>query len=204
MRDVEFLPDWYPKLRRRRRAVAFQAWVTISIIAFLGLWMLLAQRDVSAKERELRDISSSLTRSVQEVERLKMLEKLKDQYASQDMVFARIGRPIEMTRLLTTLEELMPANMSMLDLSVVTEEVKVDSVAAKAQQQKGTNRRMKMRLQGVAPTDSDLANFLGKLTAKPFFTDVAVIYSKPRMDDGHSMREFEISFTLDLGSLGVN
>ena len=204
MRDLEFLPDWYPKLRRRKRAVAFQAWITLGIIAFLGLWMLLTQRDVRAREAELSDVSRNLTRSVAEVERLKMLEKLKDQYAAQDTVFARIGRPIEMTRLLTTLEELMPASMSMLDLNVATEENKVDSMAARTQQQKGTNRRMKMKLQGVAPTDGDLAAFLAKLTAKPFFTEVAVVYSKPRISDGHTMREFEVNFTLDLGQLGVN
>jgi len=204
MRDLEFLPEWYPKLRRRKRAVAFQAWVTLGIMAFLGLWMLLAQRDVHARETELRDVSSSLTRSVTELDRLKTLEKLKDQYAAQDAVFARIGRPIEMTRLLTTLEELMPPTMSMLDLSVSTEEIKIDSLAARAQQQKGTNRKMKMKLQGVTPTDADLASFLAKVTAKPFFTEVAVVYIKERMDAGHTMREFEVSFTLDLGQLGVN
>jgi hypothetical protein len=204
MRDLEFLPDWYPKLGRRKRAVAFQAWITLAIAAFLGLWTLLAQRDVRATEAELRDISSSLTRSVAEVERLKKLEKLKDQYAAQDMVFARIGRPIEMTRLLTTLAEIMPDNMSMLNLQVSTEETKVESLKDKAQQQRGTNRKMKLKLQGVAPTDGDLGSFLNKLTGKPFFTDVALIYSKPRSESGHTMREFEVSFTLDLGGLGVN
>src|SRR5688500_2335138 len=103
MRELEFLPEWYPKLGRRKRAVAFQAWITLSIAAFLGLWTVLSQRDVRAKEAELRDVSSSLTRSVTELDRLHKLEKLKDQYAAQDEIFARIGRPIEMTRLLTTL-----------------------------------------------------------------------------------------------------
>ncbi len=204
MRDLEFLPEWYPKLGRRKRAVAFQAWITLGIGAFLGLWTMLSQRDVRATEVELRDVSGSLTRSVAEVERLKKLEKLKDQYAAQDMVFARIGRPIEMTRLLTTLEELMPQNMSMLDLQVLTEEIKVESLKDKVQQQKNPNRRMKMKLQGVAPTDGDLSIFLNKVTSRPFFTDVALVYSKPRSDSGHTMREFEVSFTLDLGGLGVN
>ena len=33
MRDLEFLPDWYPKLRRRKRTVALQAWGTLTVAA---------------------------------------------------------------------------------------------------------------------------------------------------------------------------
>src|SRR5690242_2983547 len=163
MRDLEFLPDWYPKMRRRKRAVVCQAWGTLLIAAILGIWMLKANRDVHAKQRELADVGSSLTRSVGEVERLKQLVELHNQLKDQDRVFAMIGRPIEMTRLLTTLEEAMPQDMGLVDLSVVTEDVKPDSLTAKAQQDKGANRRVKMRMQGVAPTDSELANFLAKV-----------------------------------------
>jgi hypothetical protein len=204
MRDLEFLPDWYPKLRRRKRAVAMQAWGTLIISAFLGVWMLIAQRDVRARDRELSDLNDALARSVTEVQRLKTLEDLHEQLSAQARVFAMIGRPIEMTRILTTLQELMPADMSMLDLSVLTEEVKPDTIAAKAAADKGANRRIRMRMQGVAPTDADLASFLAKLTAKPFFSKVAVNYSKPRTDNGHVMREFEVTFALDLGALGGN
>jgi Tfp pilus assembly protein PilN len=204
MREVEFLPDWYPKVRRRRRAVATQAWGTLAISVILGIWMLMAQRSVSAKQRELADISSSLTQSVVEVERLKQLVELHNQLKGQDKIFAMIGRPIEMTRILTTLEEAMPSDMGLLDLSVMTEEVKPDTLAAKAQQEKGTNRRVNMRMQGVAPTDSDLSSFMAKLTAKPFFSNIQLTYIKPRTEDGHVMREFEVTFALDLGGLGGN
>jgi hypothetical protein len=87
---------------------------------------------------------------------------------------------------------------------VMTEDVKPETLAAKQQQERSTNRRVKMRMQGVAPTDSDLASFLAKLTAKPFFSAVAVTYSRPRSEDGHVMREFEVTFVLDLGGLGGN
>jgi len=204
MRDLEFLPDWYPKLRCRKRTVALQAWGTLTVAAFLGIWMFAAQRDVRARERELSDLNDALARSVTEVERLKTLTDLHEQLSAQARVFAMIGRPIEMTRILTTLQELMPADMSILDLSVITEEVKPNTVAAKVAADKGANRRINMRMQGVAPTDADLASFLAKLTAKPFFSNVAVNYSKPRMDAGHVMREFEVTYVLDLGALGGN
>ncbi len=202
MRELEFLPDWYPKLRRRRQTVALQAWGTIAIAAALGLWLLLAQRNVHARQRELTNLSSSLTQSIADVDRLKELEQLHEQLQSQDQVFAMIGRPIEMTRVLTTLQEAMPQDMSILDLSVKTEVIKPKTLAGKLQEEKGSNRSLKLDLQGVAPSDTDLASFLAKLTAKPFFSDVALVYSKPLTQSGHNMREFEVTFALKLSDLG--
>jgi hypothetical protein len=96
----------------------------------------------------------------------------------------------------------MPADMSILDLSVMTETVKPKTLTGKLQEDKGANRSLKMQMQGVAPSDADLASFLSKLTAKPFFSDVALIYSKPLTQNGHDMREFQVNFSLKLGELG--
>src|SRR5688572_16763379 len=46
VRELEFLPDWYPGLRRQRRLVILQAWMTLAVLGGLGLWLLLAQRNV--------------------------------------------------------------------------------------------------------------------------------------------------------------
>ena len=46
MREVEFLPAWYPQVRRRRRLVVLQAWMTLAVLIGLGAWMTLAGRNV--------------------------------------------------------------------------------------------------------------------------------------------------------------
>ena len=38
MRELEFLPQWYPQIRRRRRLVHLQAWLTLVLIA-VGLFL---------------------------------------------------------------------------------------------------------------------------------------------------------------------
>lgn len=202
MREVDFLPAWYPRLHRRRRAVAIQAWLTLGVAAALGLWVLTAQTDVQARERELGSISGLLTRSQADVERLETLLDMQRKLGHQDQIFAHIGRPIETTRILTTLEELMPRAMSVLDISLESEEPKADTITGKAAEQKAPLRRLKVKLHGVAPSDADLANFLTKLTARPFFSRVSVSYSRPRTESQHVMREFEVSFTLDVSGMG--
>jgi hypothetical protein len=213
MREVEFLPDWYPKVRQRKRIVAFQAWVTLLLIAGLGMWILMAQRKVHAREIELAGLRTDLDQSVTELQRLDEMLELQKRLGQQDAIFLRIGRPVEATRVLTTLEQLMPRDMALLDLTLDMEEAPKPSpadgsLAARAQQQQQQVRtapaesRLRFRVHGVAPTDLDLADFLNKVTTKPFFRQVELIYSHERQQGGRVMREFEVAFVMDLVATG--
>ncbi|MEO6434774.1 MAG: PilN domain-containing protein [Tepidisphaeraceae bacterium] len=208
MREVEFLPEWYPKVRKRKRMVALQAWISLMLICGLGLWTLMAQRNVHAREIELAGLGTDLNQSETELLRLEELLTLQRKLGQQDGIFLRIGRPVESTRIIATLEQLMPRDMALLDLSLDTEEAPkpAASLASRAQQQQQQlekpESRLRLRLHGVAPTDVDLAEFLAKLTAKPFFKQVELTYSHERQQGGRVMREFEVSFLLDLATLG--
>jgi Tfp pilus assembly protein PilN len=210
MREVEFLPEWYPKVRRRKHLMVVQAWATIILISGLGLWMLLVQRNVQAREVELRSLRSDLNQSEVDIQRLEDLLSLQRDLGKQDGIFAKIGRPIESTRVLTTLEQLMPRDMALLDLSLDTEETTqkpTGSLASRAAQEARHNNKtetaVRLKVHGVAPTDMDLADFLAKLTSKPFFKQVDLTYSHERTDSGHIMREFEVSFAIDLNGMGA-
>jgi hypothetical protein len=203
MREVEFLPDWYPKVRQRKRVVALQAWITLILVCGLGLWMLLAQRNVKLRQQELAMLSGDLNRSEVELQRLEDLLQLQKQYGQQDLIFARIGRPIQMTRVMSSLQQIMPPDMALLSLNLETEEAAkppAGSFAARvaAQENKPAEQKLRFRLHGVAPTDVDLGEFLARLTSRPFFKNVIPLYSRERVDNGHVMREFEASFVLDI------
>jgi hypothetical protein len=72
-------------------------------------------------------------------------------------------------------------------------------LAARAAREKELETpKLRFRMHGVAPTDTDLGEFLHKLTGKPFFKDVELLYSHERQDRGHVMREFELTFTMEL------
>src|SRR5207248_1205768 len=105
--------------------------------------------------------------------------ELDKQLGKQDQIFLKIGRPIETTRVLTTLEQLMPRDMALMDLSVDSEDgasgkgvAPAGTLAARAQREgrfAAAENKLRLRLHGVAPTDMDLAEFLAKLTGKTFF-----------------------------------
>jgi Tfp pilus assembly protein PilN len=212
MREVEFLPDWYPKVRKRKRMVALQAWVTLTLMVGLGLWMLLVQRNVHARELELDGLRHDLTQSETELARLEELLQLQRQLGQQDQIFNKIGRPIETTKLITTLEQMMPADMALLELWVDSEEPNrggggggagySGGLAGRAAREKEQESpRLRFRLHGVAPSDTDLGEFLHKLTGRPFFKNVELLYSHERQDRGHVMREFQLTFVMELAGV---
>jgi Tfp pilus assembly protein PilN len=207
MREVEFLPEWYPKVRKRRRVLALQAWVTLILVCGLGLWMLLVQRNVRAQELTLAHLGNDLRQSETECQRLDELLALQRQLGQQDQIFVKIGRPVESTHVITTLAEIMPPHMALLGLSLDTQEqpIAATGLSARAQaEKKEKESKLNFRLHGVAPTDVDLAEFLAKLTARPFLKRVELIYSHERQDSGRVMREFEVAFAMDLPAPGVH
>jgi hypothetical protein len=215
VRELEFLPDWYPRVRKRKRMVALQTWVTITVMCGLGLWMLLVQRNVHAREVEVESLRTDLDKSETELARLEDLLQLQRQLGQQDQIFLKIGRPVETTKIITTLEQMMPTDMALLDLQVETEEPNrantsngysnlSGGLAARAAREKEQESpKLRFRMHGVAPTDTDLGEFLHKLTGRPFFKNVELLYSHERQDRGHVMREFELTFNMELAGLNA-
>jgi hypothetical protein len=206
MRELEFLPPWYPQLRRRRRMVVIQAWLTLVTALSLALWFSLARSNVMAKEARLDTLNRDLSQTHSELRQLDELLDMKKQLQVQQEVMSKIGMHVEVTRMVSELDRLMPKEMSLLELKLTTTEEprKVDTVAALTQiKDQPMDRRLQVHLWGVAPSDLDLATFYGRLNDVPFFDRVAIIESADFADGGHVMRKFEITFSMNLNSQAV-
>jgi hypothetical protein len=206
MRELEFLPEWYPQIRRKKRLLVLQGWMTMAVVVTLGLWMLLAQRNVRAKEADLITIKSRLQDTQSELAKLDEMLGLQRKWRVQDQIIIKLGKHVEASRLIAALDELMPPTVAIVSLTLDTEEQGPPAgslAAARAAQErdKAPVRKMKVKLQALAPTDEDLANFLSRLTARPF-EQVALNYSRQRTESGHVMREFEVAFAMDVSAAG--
>ena len=207
MREVEFLPAWYPQVRRRRRIVVLQAWMTLIVVCALAGWMILAGRNIRAAEARLVRVERELNASRGELKTLEQLMTYSKKLGEQAQVLSKVGSHAEAARLLATLDEVMPKSTALLELSLLTEEKQpVTLVAARAAQERDSTveRRLNVKVTGVAPTDVEVAEFLTRLTGKPFFEDVRMTGSKPRLDNGRIMREFEVYFSMNLNDPAGN
>lgn len=203
MRELEFLPHWYPALRRKRRHLLLEAWICVLIAAALGSWLAFSARTVVAKQSLLSTRQGQIKQIGYELQKLDELQSLKKQMSEQAMLVARLGPTVPISRVLEDLERKMPGEMALLDVSVVVEQrtVALPAVravgAAAAKLQTIVQRQMNIELHGVAPSDVELGNYMIRLATIPCFTGSSLSTSDLRQN-GRLMREFRITFSLDL------
>jgi Tfp pilus assembly protein PilN len=191
--------------------VLIQTWTLVVLLVGLSTWMLLARRSIRTAESALATLNQRLEQTQTEQKLLEQHLALKQQLESRRRLIASLGFPVETTRLLQTLDGLMPREMSLLDFSCETvEQARPLSngpaaryiVPPAGEQQSAAarqvDRRLNVKLVGVAPSDLDLASFLAGLSGVPFFEQVAVSYARDKLDAGHILREFEVTFSIDL------
>jgi Tfp pilus assembly protein PilN len=203
MRELEFLPDWYPQWHRRRRLLLLETWLVIVLAAGLGLWVYLASGNLSRERQALTDINGQLSETNTQLEKIDRLESLRKQWRKQDEVLGRLGIHVEAARLMEKLAAAMPREVALVGMNFETEESTapqgpVARSTGKDPASPALDRRLKIRLQGVAPTDVELATFLTELNKVPFFEKVAPTYSRDRREAGHILREFELTFSVNL------
>jgi Tfp pilus assembly protein PilN len=200
VRELEFLPTWYGQARSRYRWLRLQAGTTLLLVAGLGLWLGLAQRNIRTAEASLNAVDLQLAQSQLELEQLQVQLRLKNQLEFQRQIVTRLGMQVEVSRMLNTLERLMPKEMSLTELTFDTAEeiVKRPDGTTPNDRNATKSRSLRVKLLGVAPSDVDLANFLSGLTNVPFFQEVSLTYARDKSQGGHVMREFEVAFNMSL------
>jgi hypothetical protein len=210
MRELDFLPDWYPRVRRKKQVVLVQSWVSVAVVVIVGFVVLVKHRAVQSAQGGLAEIVVAMDHTRADLRRLDDLLKLEAEWRQRDEVLVKLGMHVESTRLLDMIEEIMPHEMAIIDMELSVEEAKVVSSSALSRAAEASakdvppDRRLKVRLKGVAPTDIDLYNFLNRLNEVKYFENIAMPYAKDRSDSGHVMREYEVTFAINLNAPAVN
>ncbi|MDP9175448.1 MAG: hypothetical protein M3O30_16520 [Planctomycetota bacterium] len=200
MRELEFLPAWYPTLRRKRRLVVVELWCCAAVFAFLGTWMIRADHQLHVKAHDLNVKYTRLNETKTVLREIGELESVKRQLSQQAEVVARLGPYISTSKIIDVLDQTMPADMALLDLHIDSETRQRD-VSALTLASGGVSplsRRLVVRMHGVVPSDVDLGDFVARLSSVPHFSDAAPLYSKDRVESGHLMREFEVDCAISL------
>ena len=200
MRELEFLPDWYPQTHRRRRLIVLQGWLTLIMVAGMGSWIVLKDRNNTLDERILAVQTAQLDQTYAQLAEVDKLDSLRRQLRQQEEVISRIGFAVEACKAVNALDDRMPRQMALTGIVLENEE-RTDRSALAARGPNGeptVDRRLKVRVQGVCPTDVDLANFMTQLSAVPYFESVNNTYARERTESNRVMREFELTFSVNL------
>lgn len=213
MPDLEFLPSWYTQLQRRWHVVRVESLLTVALVGALALWMVLAGRNRAAAETALASMQAQLADSQADLQQMHRLETLISGLKQKDQILRRVGGAkwgthVEATQLIGRLEQIVPPGVSLLGLELEMAEVPVPvsgiskAAAASENAAPAVKRQLRVRLQGVAPNDVELAEFLTELNKVSFFDQVTPTYVRDRREGDKALRQFELTFTVSLNEPG--
>lgn len=209
MREMEFLPSWYRVVRRQRIAVIVQAWATVGLLVVLLVTTGLSKFRLINARAELSNVRQQMAVTQKDLDELESMKQLQRRWSEQGEVLAKLGVSVESTRLMGLLAQATPESIALIGLNLQTEE-KVETVksvaAARAMKDKepSIDRKLRVRVQGVAPSDAEVADLMAKLGAVVFLEDVSMSYSKDADQNGRAVRQFEVTFAMDLNAPGSN
>jgi Tfp pilus assembly protein PilN len=201
MRELEFLPEWYPQTRRRKRLVMLQGWLTVLLVLGMGAFLMMADRNIAAAERSLQALKGQLSQTNSQLAEMDKLDAIRRQLRKQAQITSRLGLYVETCTVIHELERLMPKQMSLTGLQIENEEKGESSAIALARGgEPQVDRRLRIKIQAVCPTAVDMASFLTQLSAVPLFEQVNLNRAGEITDQGHTMHEFELTLVVNLNA----
>jgi len=199
MRDVEFLPQWYPAMHRRKFAVFVQAGASLVIVVLLATALFAREWNVHCQREFVAQLDQQIHRTNQQLKKLDTVLAFEKQLREKERGIHQLGMDVGAARVVNSLESSMTPKTALTGLSVETED-QAPVVAGQPASGIPAGHWLNIRLQGVAPTDIEVAILLDRLSRLKFFENVEMSYIRDRLEAGHAMRDFEVRFKVNLNA----
>lgn len=208
MRDVDFVPFWYRDLLRRKRSTTGYLLVLGFLVILVGGGAFRRLSEIRAAERELTATEAALGSTRGDLQKLDALRQLRDQWRRQEQVLTSTGVNMEASRLLAALTKVVPIDTVLTGINFAVAEPDHDpapTTAPSASNQidqssarQPGKRRLNVSLRGIAPGEVAVANVLAGISKQPLFRHVNLTYAKDRQEQDTTVREFEVTFVINL------
>lgn len=204
MREIDFLPEWYPAVRRQRGVLRLQVFASAAIVVIGVASLAFSYQQCAAAQQELDHTNDRAAQAVKQVQQLDEMLSLQNQLVAKQQIVSELGLPVETTRVVSEFNECLPREVSFTEISMHTTETTVDSISERAKQGggKAVTRRLEMELKGIAPTESEVTALWSRLIQRPFCMDVRLVNSVERTSGDHCWRYFEITLAIPLDNSG--
>jgi cell division protein FtsB len=202
--NMNLIPQTYRARMRRgrtRRSVAIALAISGLAIGVVG-WSL--HVGVLHERAELEDLKSYVAEMRAVAADAQALQDRIDDLHRQLEAQQTLQHPVNVSHIMATLCGLMPASVTLdsMELRSSLRSLEGGGGAGRAnlpiKDEEKTERVMICEVTGVARSDLDVADFVGRLTDHPLYREVALDYSRPVTVREVSGRSFRISCNIDL------
>ena len=212
MNEINFLPESFYRQRARRRRVWRHALALTLVAAGLITWGVLGDRSLQSLRSFARQIETEGEAAHEQVKEVVRLQGEFLKLAKTLAVQRDVALPVSCSKLVATVTHLMPATVVLTDLNMdaarptpTQKAPEADKKGKKAAPKKGAapvaapkTDTMRIELKGLSPDDARIADFVGRLTDCPAFTNVKLEYARVAEIEGMTGRQFRVSLMVRL------
>jgi len=203
---VDLMPPTCRQVFGRRARI--RRWVGMYVGAaciVLGTsWFLGIGRESRQREREslARQVELAWSRNEEAQRLLAEIERVN----ADIVLYDRLAWPIGAADVIACVGEAMPEGLFLTAMTMTPREDRVRSAPRERSQKKAASGKEKPRerrvlgieLEGIAPTDIALSQFVSSLDQHPLFERVALDYARSRHVDGVEARGFRLTCEIEL------
>jgi Tfp pilus assembly protein PilN len=214
MSNINFVPDDYVQSNESRRANLMCLVLFSVVMAVLGgsfVMIKIRQRACSAEESL---VNAKMDRMQESIKKFEELQTKRKEMMRTALTTAELLEPVPRSVVLASLTNNLPAGVSLLKVNLLQKELSktVHASAAKTkyqaaqEQQAGSEPEPKpvvekqiethMEIEGVAPSDLQVAAYIERLGGSVLLTDVALVESNEKKVDETSFRQFKLTAIL--------
>ncbi len=204
MLNIDFLPERIKLQRAHRKRLIRQGYLLVSCVVALGVLAYARYGRVKSAQAELLLLTERSANVRQQLVMRGSLERQQGELAVKKRIDDQLGSRINVLDILAELSRLLPESMSITKFRFEAMEVPQAVKSACGGEHSGGLRtagrsrpkfrmvkRILLIINGLAPNDVDVANFIGLLSACPLFEDVHMGYAKTLEFRGQESREFQ-------------
>ncbi len=215
MPDMSFLPEDYLEKRLQRRTNLICVSLFVVVMAAVVAAALVTDRQRTEVRALQEKVNNDFAEAAKRLEQLETLQARKQQMMNKARVTATLLERVPRSLILSELTNLMPATLSLTELGLETRVVRASQSLSMTALEKAKaaarangdadappeivvpETEVLMQLEGTAPTDVEVAQFMAALGQCPLFKDVNLAFSEEVTLDERNQRRFRVDLALN-------
>jgi Tfp pilus assembly protein PilN len=211
--ELSFLPEDYLERKARRRANILCGMLSVIVLAGIGGAFSATENSMRQVEKRHDEVVRNYTEAAKRIDQVKKMHDQQRKIVQHAELAASLVEKVPRSNVLAELTNALPTGMSLLDFSLETRQHATVSAANTFDQKKAALEAQRateasgmpelpkedvpMKLTGVADTDIQVAQYIGKLNQSPLLKDVNLVISESIKQGNETMRRFQIEMMLN-------
>ncbi len=206
MHNIDFLPRRIKHQRRTRRRRVRQVGVVCACALILIAVGFLRQQGVAEARAQWRQLDRQVRQVHSQLSLREELEEEWNELVRKQQISEQFDTRLTARDVLAELGHRLPESMALTDLSLEADSVLLDPAKPASVLTTSSGRptavappatarqritRIRLVITGMAPSDVEIANFVGQLASSPLFEDVNMGYTREIKYQGRSARQFK-------------